>query len=57
MTTSYVCVVVFKMQNASGGINQDCLAAMPADEEWKCGFSNVCSYDRYYQLLAILVFL
>ena len=29
------------MQNVSGGVNQDCLAAMSADEGWKCGFANV----------------
>ena len=31
------------MQNASGGANQDCLAAMPTEEGWKCGFANVCN--------------
>ena len=42
-TMTIFIVVVAKMQNTTGGANQDCVAAMPPDEIWKCGFSNVCS--------------
>ena len=41
-----IIAIVFKMQNMSGGANQDCIAAMPANEGWKCGFANVCK--QYY---------
>lgn len=42
-----VIIIAFKMQNVSGGVNQDCLAAMPEDEGWKCGFANVCDHEPY----------
>ena len=34
---------VFKLQNVSGGLNEDCIKAMPR-EEWKCLFAPVSLY-------------
>ena len=31
----------FKMQNARGGVNQDCLKAYSEDDAWKCFFAPV----------------
>jgi hypothetical protein len=31
---------VFSMQNASGGVNQRCIGALPAAEQWRCIFAN-----------------
>jgi len=34
--------IVFNMQNATGGMNRDCIAASPnASEYWKCGMVQV----------------
>eukprot|EP00754_Rhynchopus_humris_P014953 Rhum_TRINITY_DN14421_c0_g1::Rhum_TRINITY_DN14421_c0_g1_i5::g.88020::m.88020/K19882/NOTUM; O-palmitoleoyl-L-serine hydrolase len=30
---------VFEMTNATNGVNSDCIAAMPAGEEWKCNMA------------------
>ena len=32
---------VFKLQNVSGGLNEDCMKAMHRGEEWKCIFAPV----------------
>ena len=32
---------VFKLQNVSGGLNEDCMTAMAQGEEWKCIFAPV----------------
>ena len=31
---------VFEMQNCSGGVNQACIASLPAAERWRCIFAN-----------------
>ena len=39
---------VFKMQNCSGGVNSDCIAAANPGEEWMCFFAQVpvpCVYS------------
>lgn len=37
----YNMFVVFKMQNVTGGLNDDCLADIPTDQHWKCLFVPV----------------
>ena len=31
---------VFGMQNSSGGVNDACIASLPAGEQWRCIFAN-----------------
>ena len=31
---------VFEMQNSTGGVNADCVASLPAEEQWRCIFAN-----------------
>ncbi len=35
---------VFKMQNASAGVNQDCLKAQKPEDMWKCMFAPVSTF-------------
>ena len=49
-------LLVFDMQNCSGGVNQDCIAANPT-EEWRCFMAQVIhcdSYNMLHELLPIL---
>ena len=38
---------VFKLQNVSGGLNEDCMKAMHRGEEWKCIFAPVSLLADY----------
>ena len=31
---------LFNASNATGGVNQNCIAAMPTEEQWKCNFAS-----------------
>jgi len=31
---------VYHMQNSTGGVNADCVASLPHEEQWKCIFAN-----------------
>lgn len=37
-------LAVFKMQNASAGVNQDCLKAQKPEDMWKCMFAPVSTF-------------
>ena len=42
LAVTYIYCLVFIMQNSTGGMNQDCVAAYSkTNETWKCGLADV----------------
>ena len=39
-------LLVYKMQNCSGGVNQDCIKSQQMGEDWKCFFAQVYNCDE-----------
>lgn len=46
--------IVFNLQNCSGGVDQDCIAAYePTNETWKCFMAQV--YNNYHNMTDIFL--